>query len=272
MATSIYSQPIFSVIPEEFKDRKVLVTGASKGIGAAIVERFLAGGALVAAASRTLDTSSPIQPTLSIQADLATVEGSEKVAKVIKETWGGVDIIVHNVGGSVAPSGGFAVLTEEIWQQEYQLNFFGVTRLDRALVPAMIEKGKGVLVHISSIQRKLGLPDASLAYASAKAALTAYSKVLSKELGPKGVRINVVSPGWTQTPAAKVFVQQIADTNSISFDEAQKLGMAAVGGIPIGRPAWPNEVAELVSFVSSDKAASIHGTELTIDGGTVPTI
>ena len=120
----------------------------------------------------------------------------------------GVDILVHNVGGSNTPGGGFAAVTDELWQEELNLNLLSAVRLDRALVPQMVERGSGVVIHISSIQRRLPLHESTTAYAAAKAALSAYSKALSKELGPKGVRVTSTAPGWIYTTAAEAMVKK----------------------------------------------------------------
>ena len=145
-------------------------------------------------------------------------------------------------------------------------------RLDRALLPGMIAQGSGTIIHISSIQRLMPLPDATTAYASAKAALSAYSKSLSKEVGPKGVRVMRVSPGWIETEAAVDLVNRIARADGSNYAEAEGKLMQSLGGIPLGRPSKPEEVADLVIFLSSSRAGSITGAEYIIDGGTVPTV
>ena len=136
----------------------------------------------------------------------------------------------------------------------------------------MIRRGAGVVIHVSSIQRRLPLYESTTAYAAAKAALASYSKSLSKELGPKGIRVNTVSPGWIMTSAADRMVKRLAESGGTDEETARQGVMDALGGIPIGRPAWPEEVAELVAFLASDRAASIHGAEYVIDGGTIPTV
>src|SRR4029077_17227569 len=178
----------------DFKDKRVLVTGGTKGTGKAIAHRFLKGGATLAITAR----SAPAEDSAVhfIQADVSTSEGTTHVIPEMLNRFKGVDIIVHNVGGSSAPSGGFVTVTDALWQQAFNENLYPAVRLDRALLPSMIERGSGVIIHISSIQRTLPLYDSTLAYAAAKAALTNYSKGLSNEVSPKGIRVVTVSPGF----------------------------------------------------------------------------
>lgn len=264
-------QPSFPVDPTEFAGRRVLVTGGTKGAGEAMVRRFVAAGATVATTAR----SQPLDDQaaqLFVQADLGTVEGAQTVAAAVMQKFGGIDILVHNLGGSKSPGGGHAALTETLWLEELNLNLLSAVRLDRALLPSMVECGSGVVIHISSIQRRLPLHDSTTAYAAAKAALSTYSKALSKELGPKGVRVNAIAPGWINTGASQAMVERLAAHTGTDQETARQGVMNALGGIPIGRPAWPQEVAELVAFLASPRAASIHGAEYTIDGGTVPVV
>ena len=162
------------------------------------------------------------------------------------------------------------MLDESEWHRALSQNLFAAVRLDRALLPRMLEQSSGVIVHITSIQRQLPLPESTIAYAAAKAALSNYSKGLSKEVSPKGVRVVRVAPGWVETEAAVRMVNRLAKAERTDYDTAQKRLMASLGGIPIGRPAKPAEVADLVGFLVSPHAASITGTEFVIDGGTTP--
>lgn len=256
--------------PTEFAGKRVLISGGTKGLGRATVDRFLAGGARVITAAR--GELEPIDGVEFVQADLTTAEGGASLAKAAVERLGGVDILAHVLGGSATPGGGFVALSDDHWLSELNLNLLATVRLDRLLIPQMIERGHGAVVHVTSIQSVLPLPDATTAYASAKAALRTYSKSISKELGPKGVRVNVVSPGWIMTEGTDLFLERIQAANGGTIEDARQLVLAGLGGISIGRGAEPLEVADLIAYLASDRAASIHGAEFVIDGGTVPTV
>src|SRR5207253_4727202 len=204
---SISMAPLeFTAVPHEFDGKRVLVTGGTKGIGEAVTSRLREAGARVLTTARTRP-SDLADASLFVATDLATAEGCAAVARAVQERLGGVDIIVHVVGGSSAPAGGFAVLDDNEWHRALALNLFPAVRLDRALLPAMLDQGSGVIIHVTSIQSVLPLPEATIAYAAAKAALSNYSKALSKEVSPKGVRVVRVSPGWVETDAAVALVQ-----------------------------------------------------------------
>jgi NAD(P)-dependent dehydrogenase (short-subunit alcohol dehydrogenase family) len=253
----------------EFNGKRILVTGGTRGIGKAIVERLTRGGGMAITTGRT-QTSDATEGF--VQADVSTRGGVDELVKAVMSRFAGLDILVHNVGGSAARGGGALALSDDDWQQAFNMNLFAAVRLDRAFLPSMAEQGSGVIIHVSSIQRTLPLYDATLAYAAAKAALTNYSKGLSNEFSSKGIRVNSIAPGYTETDAAVGMVNEVAERTGISKDAARQSIMDALGGIPLGRPNRPEEVAELIAFLASDRASSITGSEYVIDGGTIPTI
>src|ERR1700731_4329789 len=250
--------------------RRALVTGGTKGIGAAIVQTLQHAGVRVVTTAR----HQPQRPTSGVHyivADVATPTGCAMVAEEARRYLGGIDILVNVVGGSSAPGGGFSKINDDIWKSEIDLNLMSAVRLDRALWPAMIEQGSGVVIHVPSIQRELPLPESTTAYAAAKAALSTYSKSLSKEVTPKGIRVVRVSPGWIETDASVAMAKRLAEQAGTDYEGGKQIVLKSLGGIPLGRPAKPKEVADLVVFLVSPRAASITGTEIVIDGGTVPT-
>lgn len=256
--------------PTEFAGKRVLVSGGTKGLGRATVERFLAGGARVITAARAVRDT--IEGVDYVEADLTTPEGGEALARAAIERLGGIDILAHVVGGSASPAGGFVALTDEHWLAELNLNLLATVRLDRLLIPQMVERGTGAVVHVTSIQSVLPLPESTTGYAAAKAALRTYSKSISKELGPKGVRVNAVSPGWIMTEATGDFLDMLRAANGGTIEDARQSVLDALGGISIGRGAEPDEVADLIAYLAADRAAAIHGAEFVIDGGTIGTV
>lgn len=260
----------FPVPVDQFKNKRVLVTGGTKGMGAAMVRRFQLAGASVATTARS--SSPPDQaPVLLIQADIATANGVREVVERLQQAWGGLDVLINNVGGSGAPPGGFDALSDEFWQNILDVNLLAAVRLDRAFIPGMMERKSGAVIHIGSItSRQPSAP--SIAYATAKGALRTYSKGLSKAVAPKGVRVNMISPGFIETEGAAGLIKNVQQRGGLSEQAARQNVMDMIGGIPLGRTGRPEEVAELAAFLCSDQGAFVVGTDYILDGGTIPTV
>src|SRR5258708_7944177 len=219
-------------ISDSLAGRRALVTGGSKGTGAAIAGRLTEGGATVMTTARTMPGGYP-DPGLFAAADITTPGGAQQVIDRVGERFGVLDILVHTAGGSHGRSGGFAALSDGQWQDELNLNLLAAARLAGGLLPAMIDAGSGVIVHVSSIQRRMPLYEATLGYAAAKAALTTYSKGLANEAGPKGVRVNTVAPGFVQTEGADGLVDRISRGAGIGRDAALQRAMDSLAGSPV---------------------------------------
>ncbi|WP_326725791.1 SDR family oxidoreductase [Streptomyces sp. NBC_00243] len=274
---------------EDLRGKRVLVTGGTQGLGAATAARLIRAGATVLVTARTAPKpnaapSDEAQP-LFVQADLSTVSGVETVVREVHQRLGGLDVLVHNVGATVA-DGGFADADDRQWSSILDIALMAAVRLDRALVPGMLAAGRGVVLYITSIHRNMPLTNLrvgvaggdqtqnSIVLSAAKAALTAYSKGLANEVAPGGVRVNTIAPGFILTPALEETADRLA--HEAGTDRTTVLEQIAhavyPGGIPLGRGVTTGEIAELVAFLSSDRAPAIIGTELVIDGGALPVI
>jgi NAD(P)-dependent dehydrogenase (short-subunit alcohol dehydrogenase family) len=249
-------------MPQPLSGQRVLVTGGTRGIGAATAHALADAGAKVLVSARTVPSDSPVPV---IPADMSKHDEIDSLAQEVLARLGGIDVVISNVGGQIRRSG-VLQFSDEDWQQELNLNLLSAVRLDRALVPAMIAQRSGAIVHISSGAARLARPT-SLPYSASKAALNAYSKGLANELGAHGIRVNVVSPGLISTSRiAELASEQGTDSESLTSQIAESLA------IPLGRAGTAEEAAQLILFLVSPAASYLTGSQFMIDGGTFPAV
>ena len=255
-------------------DQRALVTGASKGIGLAIARGLVAEGAnVVTAARKTSDELSDLAEAGSVQqvaVDLADADGPAELVATALEG-GPIDVLVNNVGAVSPRLEGFLAISDEDWWRSLTLTFMSAVRTTRAVLPGMLAAGSGTIVTTCSVNAFLPDP-AVIDYSAAKAALANFSKALSKEVGPRGIRVNTVSPGPVSTDlwlgddgvAAAVARAQGGDPDSVAEHQA--------GEAPTGRFTQPSEVADLVVLLAGDRAGNVTGADFVIDGGLVTTL
>jgi NAD(P)-dependent dehydrogenase (short-subunit alcohol dehydrogenase family) len=243
--------------------RRVLVTGGTRGMGAATARLLDRSGARVLATARSIPADFGLP---AVAADAGTADGAQAISRAVAERLGGLDAIVHCVGASFGKPGGLLALSDGDWAEVLATNLLSAVRIDRALVPGMVAQGSGAIVHFSSLQWKRPHPS-SPAYGPAKAALISYSKVLATEFGPHGIRVNTVTPGFIASSGADERIAQIQADQGIDRRQAESHLLATIGGVPLGRPGSADEVARLAAFLISDSASYITGAEIVIDGG-----
>ena len=248
----------------EFAGKRAIVTGGSRGIGAAIVQRLLDGGASVVTTARNVTDETPKGATF-IPGDISTLAGVQAFAAEALRELGGVDIVVNNAAAARTHLGGIASIPDEEWLDALDLNYLSAVRLNNALLPALREAGPGgAIVNISTVAALT--PSAPLAhYGAAKAALNAYGKALAAELAPAGIRVTTIVPGNVVSPGGDTIRQNLADAMGISLADI-------AAGVPLGRPGDPRDIAEAVAYLVSDRAQWVTGATLVVDGGELPLI
>lgn len=255
--------------------RTAVVTGASKGIGLAITRALVAEGVRVAAGalrgSEELTALAEEGEVAVVQADLTTAEGCTQLVDEAIGRWGGLDLLVNNVGGVRPRTQGFVEVSDDQWQWALEMNLLSAVRATRAAVPHLVASAPSAIVTVCSVNATLPDPGV-IDYSAAKAALRSFCKSLSKELGPAGVRVNTISPGPVET-ALWLGAGGVAETVAAAQGlDPSAVREAAVAGTPTGRFTRPEEVAQLALMLASETAGNVTGTDLLIDGGMVTTI
>ncbi|GIF95497.1 oxidoreductase [Catellatospora citrea] len=250
-----------------------VVTGASKGIGLAVVKALVAEGASVVAAAR--DTSGDLAgidgPVHAVAVDLTDPAGPQRLIDEAVAAYGGLDILVNNVGGVKARPGGFTSVTDEDWLWALSVNLLSAVRTTRAALPHLLARGAGSIVTVSSINAFL--PDPMIIdYTASKAALTNFSKALSKEVGPKGIRVNTVSPGPVRTPLWTGEDGVAKSFGKAAGVSAEEMAKQVAGQAATGRFTEAEEVADLVVLLAGARAGNVTGADFVIDGGLITTL
>ena len=249
-----------------------VVTGASKGIGLATVRLLAAEGAQVVAGARTVEALEVIEGVTPMRVDLIQPDGPGLLVAEAVERHGRVDVLVNNVGGVRLRTDGFLETTDADFESSFQLNFFAALRATRAAVAEMSKVGEGAIVNVASVNAFFEPDGLTIDYGAAKAALLNVAKSLSQELGPKGIRINSVSPGQVATDlwlGAEGVAATVGKAVGVDPDAVRA---QAIAGIPTGRFTTPEEVATLVVLLSSPRTANVNGSNYVIDGGLIKTM
>ncbi|GAA1385016.1 oxidoreductase [Catellatospora chokoriensis] len=250
-----------------------VVTGASKGIGLAVVKALVAEGASVVAAARGTsgDLAGIDGPVHAVAVDLTDPAGPQRLIDEATAAYGGLDILVNNVGAVKTRLGGFTSVTDEDWLWSLTVNLLSAVRVTRAALPHLLARGAGSIVTVSSINAFLPDP-AIIDYTASKAALTNFSKALSKEVGPKGIRVNTVSPGPVRTPmwtGAGGVAESFGKAGEVSPE--QVVDQVAAQAVT-GRFTEAEEVADLVVLLAGGRAGNVTGADFVIDGGLITTL
>ena len=255
-------------------DKVAVVTGASKGIGLAVVQALRDEGANVVAGARTTDSLEGVERVTPVALDLAAVDGPARLVEKAMEEHGRVDVLVNNVGAVRIRLDGFLGTSDEEFEWAMQMNFFTALRATRAALGPMLEQGGGTVVNVASVNAFFQPDAGTIDYGAAKAALVNLTKSLSQEFGPRGIRVNAVSPGPVSTDlwlGDHGVAETVAAASGVDADTARETVVAGIGGFATGRFTTPEEVATLIAILASDRTANVTGANYLIDGGLIKT-
>lgn len=257
------------------KDKVAVVTGASKGIGLAIVKLLAAEGASVVAGARTTETLNALDGVTAVATDLAKPEAPAALVEAAIRQHDRVDILINNVGVARIRVGGFLSTNDEDFRASFELNFFAALRATRAALPSMLAAGGGTVVNVASVNAFFQPDGGTVDYGAAKAALVNLSKSLAQEFGARGVRVNCVSPGPVSTElwlGKGGVAETVAKAMGVDPETARNNVIASIGGLATKRFTTPEEVASLVAMLASGRIANVTGSNFVIDGGLIKTL
>jgi NAD(P)-dependent dehydrogenase (short-subunit alcohol dehydrogenase family) len=256
----------------ELEGKVAVVTGASKGIGLAVVRTLAGEGMHVVGGALTIEALEDIDGVTGVALDLVEPAGSERLVREAVERHGRIDVLVNNVGGVKLRLGGFLEVSDDDFEASLQLNFFAALRATRAAVAAMVDQAGGTIVNVASVNSFFHPDGLVIDYGAAKAALLNVAKALSQELGPKGIRINSVSPGPVATDLWLGDHGVAATIAAATGSNADAVREQAIAGMPTGRFTTPEEVATLVALLASPRTGNVTGSNYVIDGGLIKTM
>jgi NAD(P)-dependent dehydrogenase (short-subunit alcohol dehydrogenase family) len=251
-----------------------VVTGAGKGIGMAATTALAAEGALVVAGSRATGTLDGLAGVSPVAVDLAAPDGPARLIQHAIDEHGRIDVLVNNVGAVHMRLDGFFGTSDDDFAWAMEMNFFIALRASRAALTAMVAQGTGAIVNVASVNAFFQPDAATIDYGAAKAALVNLTKTLAQEFGPRGIRVNAVSPGPVATDlwlGEHGVAQTVAQATGVDADTARKTIIAGIGGFATGRFTTPEEVATLITFLASGRSGNITGVNYVIDGGLIKT-
>jgi NAD(P)-dependent dehydrogenase (short-subunit alcohol dehydrogenase family) len=251
-----------------------VVTGAGKGIGMATTRALAAEGAQVVAGSLTTDTLDGLKGVTPVAVDLTAPDGPAQLIRCATEQHGRIDVLVNNVGAVRMRTEGFFGTSDEDFAWAMQMNFFIALRASRAAITAMAGRGTGAIVNVASVNAFFQPDAATIDYGAAKAALVNLTKALAQEFGPRGIRVNAVSPGPVATDlwlGEHGVAETVGKATGVDADTARQTIIAGIGGFATGRFTTPEEVATLITFLASGRAGNITGVNYIIDGGLIKT-
>ena len=256
----------------ELNGKVAVVTGASKGIGLAVVRTLAGEGMSVIGGALTVDTLAGIDGVTAVAVDLVDPAGSASLVREALDRYGRIDVLVNNVGGVKLRLNGFLDVSDDDFERSLQLNFFAGLRATRAAVAAMIEQGGGTIVNVASVNSFYHPDGLVIDYGAAKAALLNVAKALSQELGPKGIRINSISPGPVATDLWLGDHGVAATIAAATGTDPEAVRAQAIAAMPTGRFTTPEEVATLVALLASPRTGNVTGCNYVIDGGLIKTM